>query len=68
LLYPVAQALDSVELDCDVELGGVDQLLNLQMGRRMMEVRGQQPQLVVTMPLVEGTDGSGAKMSKSKGN
>lgn len=68
LLYPVAQALDSVELDCDVELGGVDQLLNLQMGRRVMEVRGQQPQLVVTMPLVEGTDGSGAKMSKSKGN
>ncbi|MFI8854953.1 tyrosine--tRNA ligase [Streptomyces sp. NPDC053499] len=68
LLYPVAQALDSVELACDVELGGVDQLLNLQMGRRVMEVHGQQPQLVVTMPLVEGTDGSGAKMSKSKGN
>ncbi|CAL9401432.1 tyrosine--tRNA ligase [Streptomyces albus] len=68
LLYPVAQALDSVELACDVELGGVDQLLNLQMGRRVMEAHGQQPQLVVTMPLVEGTDGSGAKMSKSKGN
>nr|WP_180218080.1 tyrosine--tRNA ligase [Streptomyces albus] len=68
LLYPVAQALDSVELACDVELGGVDQLLNLQMGRRVMEAYGQQPQLVVTMPLVEGTDGSGAKMSKSKGN
>ncbi|WP_369203802.1 tyrosine--tRNA ligase [Streptomyces sp. PU-14G] len=68
LLYPVAQALDSVELACDVELGGVDQLLNLQMGRRIMEAHRQQPQLVVTMPLVEGTDGSGAKMSKSKGN
>ena len=68
LLYPIAQALDSAELRCDVELGGVDQLLNLQMGRRVMEAYGQQPQLVVTMPLVEGTDGSGAKMSKSKGN
>nr|WP_206441675.1 tyrosine--tRNA ligase [Streptomyces boncukensis] len=68
LLYPIAQALDSAELRCDVELGGVDQLLNLQMGRRVMEAYGQQPQLVVTLPLVEGTDGSGAKMSKSKGN
>ncbi|MFD7923201.1 tyrosine--tRNA ligase [Streptomyces sp. NPDC059740] len=68
LLYPVAQGLDSVALECDVELGGADQLLNLQMGRRLMELRGQQPQLVVTMPLIEGTDGSGAKMSKSKNN
>lgn len=68
LLYPIAQALDSAELRCDVELGGVDQLLNLQMGRRVMEAYGQQPQLVATMPLVEGTDGSGAKMSKSKAN
>ncbi|WP_016907263.1 tyrosine--tRNA ligase [Streptomyces xiaopingdaonensis] len=68
LLYPVAQSLDSAELGDDVELGGVDQLLNLQMGRRVMEAYGQQPQLVATLPLVEGTDGSGAKMSKSKGN
>nr|WP_206323615.1 tyrosine--tRNA ligase [Streptomyces sp. HNM0574] len=68
LLYPVAQGLDSVALECDVELGGVDQLLNLQMGRRLMEIRAQQPQLVATVPLIEGTDGSGAKMSKSKGN
>ncbi|MFI9718984.1 tyrosine--tRNA ligase [Streptomyces sp. NPDC052396] len=68
LLYPIAQGLDSVALDCDVELGGADQLLNLQMGRKLMELRGQQPQLVVTMPLIEGTDGTGAKMSKSKGN
>ncbi|MBB1252069.1 tyrosine--tRNA ligase [Streptomyces sp. OF3] len=68
LLYPIAQALDSVALECDVELGGADQLLNLQMGRRLMELRGQQPQLVITMPLIEGTDGTGAKMSKSKGN
>ncbi|WP_432096826.1 tyrosine--tRNA ligase [Streptomyces sp. bgisy100] len=68
LLYPIAQGLDSVALECDVELGGADQLLNLQMGRKLMELRGQQQQLVVTMPLIEGTDGSGAKMSKSKGN
>ncbi|MGX8905423.1 tyrosine--tRNA ligase [Streptomyces netropsis] len=68
LLYPIAQGLDSVALDCDVELGGADQLLNLQMGRKLMELRGQTPQLVVTMPLIEGTDGTGAKMSKSKGN
>ncbi|MER5783301.1 tyrosine--tRNA ligase [Streptomyces mobaraensis] len=68
LMYPIAQGLDSVALDCDVELGGADQLLNLQMGRKLMELRGQRPQLVVTMPLIEGTDGTGAKMSKSKGN
>ncbi|MFC6064448.1 tyrosine--tRNA ligase [Streptomyces ochraceiscleroticus] len=68
MLYPIAQGLDSVALACDVELGGADQLLNLQMGRKLMELKGQQPQLVVTMPLIEGTDGTGAKMSKSKGN
>ncbi|MGP4001924.1 tyrosine--tRNA ligase [Streptomyces sp. 8N706] len=68
LLYPVAQGLDSVALECDVELGGSDQLLNLQMGRKLMELHGQEQQLIVTMPLIEGTDGSGAKMSKSKGN
>ncbi|MEX2982177.1 tyrosine--tRNA ligase [Streptomyces sp. C36] len=68
LLYPIAQGLDSVALNCDVELGGADQLLNLQMGRKLMELKGQKPQLVVTMPLIEGTDGTGAKMSKSKGN
>ncbi|MGP4113775.1 tyrosine--tRNA ligase [Streptomyces sp. 4N509B] len=68
LIYPVAMAIDSAEIDADVELGGVDQLLNMQMGRRVMEIYGLAPQLVVTMPLIEGTDGSGAKMSKSKGN
>lgn len=68
LIYPVAMALDSVELDCDVELGGVDQLLNMQMGRRLMELHGQRPQMIVTSALIEGTDGSGAKMSKSKEN
>ncbi|ONK15283.1 tyrosine--tRNA ligase [Streptomyces sp. MP131-18] len=68
LIYPVAMAIDSAEIDADVELGGVDQLLNMQMGRRVMEIYGLTPQLIVTMPLIEGTDGSGAKMSKSKGN
>ncbi|MDT0344873.1 tyrosine--tRNA ligase [Streptomyces litchfieldiae] len=68
LIYPVAMAIDSAEIDADVELGGVDQLLNMQMGRRVMEIYGLEPQMIVTMPLIEGTDGSGAKMSKSKGN
>ncbi|MEO3752822.1 tyrosine--tRNA ligase [Streptomyces sp. B6B3] len=68
LIYPVAMAIDSAEIDAEVELGGVDQLLNMQMGRRVMEIYGLPPQLVVTMPLIEGTDGTGAKMSKSQGN
>ncbi|MBL1069142.1 tyrosine--tRNA ligase [Streptomyces sp. 7-21] len=68
LIYPVAMAIDSAEIDAEVELGGVDQLLNMQMGRRVMEICGKDPQLIVTLPLIEGTDGSGAKMSKSKGN
>ncbi|MBW1603674.1 tyrosine--tRNA ligase [Streptomyces sp. JJ66] len=68
LIYPVAMAIDSAELDCDLELGGVDQLLNMQMGRKVMEIYGLTPQLIAAMPLIEGTDGSGAKMSKSKGN
>jgi tyrosyl-tRNA synthetase len=68
LIYPVAMAIDSAEIDAGIELGGVDQLLNMQMGRRVMEVYGKKPQLIAAMPLIEGTDGSGAKMSKSKGN
>ncbi|MDT0321559.1 tyrosine--tRNA ligase [Streptomyces millisiae] len=68
LIYPVAMAIDSAEIDAEIELGGVDQLLNMQMGRRVMEIYGLDPQMIVTMPLIEGTDGSGAKMSKSKGN
>jgi tyrosyl-tRNA synthetase len=68
LIYPVAMAIDSAEIRAGVELGGVDQLLNMQMGRRVMEIYGLKPQLVAAMPLIEGTDGSGAKMSKSKGN
>ncbi|WP_069811988.1 tyrosine--tRNA ligase [Streptomyces sp. TP-A0874] len=68
LIYPVAMAIDSAEISADIELGGVDQLLNMQMGRKVMEIHGQRPQLIATMPLIEGIDGSGAKMSKSKGN
>ncbi|WP_211216231.1 tyrosine--tRNA ligase [Longispora albida] len=67
-LYSIVMALDSVAITADIELGGVDQLLNLQMCRKVMEVSGQVPELVVTTPLIEGTDGTGAKMSKSKGN
>ncbi len=68
LIYPVAMAIDSAEIEAGIELGGVDQLLNMQMGRRVMEIYGLKPQLIAAMPLIEGTDGSGAKMSKSKGN
>jgi tyrosyl-tRNA synthetase len=68
LLYAVVMALDSVEVRCDLEVGGVDQFLNLQMCRRVMELEGQDPELVATTPLLEGTDGTGAKMSKSRGN
>ena len=67
-VYSVVMAIDSVEIDADIELGGVDQLLNMQMGRKVMEITGRTPQLVVTMPLIEGTDGTGRKMSKSAGN
>lgn len=68
LIYSVVMALDSVEIDADVELGGIDQLLNMQMCRRVMENYGQTPEVVVATGLIEGTDGTGAKMSKSKGN
>lgn len=68
LLYSVAMALDSVEVNCDLEVGGSDQFLNMQMCRKVMEISGQEPELVATTPLIEGTDGTGAKMSKSRGN
>jgi tyrosyl-tRNA synthetase len=68
LLYSVAMALDSVEVCCDLEVGGVDQYLNMQMCRKVMEICGQEPELVAAGPLLEGTDGTGAKMSKSRGN
>ncbi|MCI5144206.1 MAG: tyrosine--tRNA ligase [Candidatus Electrothrix sp. AR3] len=66
-LYPLIQGYDSVALQADVELGGTDQLFNLLMGREMQRSRGQVPQAVLTMPLLEGLDGVN-KMSKSLGN
>jgi tyrosyl-tRNA synthetase len=67
LLYPLAQGYDSVKLECDVEMGGTDQLTNLLVGRQLQRDSGQPPQIVATVPLLEGTDGVD-KMSKSKGN
>ncbi|KAG9604849.1 hypothetical protein KCV01_g6307, partial [Aureobasidium melanogenum] len=66
-LYPLVQGYDSVALEADVELGGTDQKFNLLMGRALQEHHGQVPQIVLTMPLLEGLDGV-AKMSKSLGN
>jgi len=67
LLYPMAQAYDSVAVKADVELGGTDQLFNLLAGRELMEKSGMEPQVCLTLPLLEGTDGV-QKMSKSYGN
>ncbi len=67
LLYPIAQGYDSVALEADVELGGTDQKFNLLMGRELQRHYGQAPQIVLTTPLLEGTDGV-QKMSKSYGN
>jgi len=66
-LYPLVQGYDSVALQADVELGGTDQKFNLLMGRGLQEHHGQPPQIVLTMPLLEGLDGVN-KMSKSLGN
>ncbi len=66
-LYPLIQGYDSVALKADVELGGTDQLFNLLMGRELQRAAGQPPQVVLTMPLLEGLDGVN-KMSKSLGN
>lgn len=66
-LYPLIQGYDSVVLKADVELGGTDQRFNLLIGRELQREYGQQPQVVITMPLLEGTDGV-QKMSKSLGN
>ena len=65
--YPLAQGYDSVALRADVELGGTDQKFNLLVGRQLQEAYGQEPQIVLTMPLLEGLDGVN-KMSKSLGN
>jgi len=66
-LYPLLQGYDSVALKADVEIGGTDQTFNLLMGRFLQEQYGQEPQVVITMPLLEGLDGV-QKMSKSLGN
>jgi tyrosyl-tRNA synthetase len=66
-LYPLVQGYDSVAMKADVELGGTDQKFNLLVGRQLQEAYGQEPQVVLTMPLLEGLDGVN-KMSKSLGN
>ena len=66
-LYPLAQGYDSVALEADVEMGGTDQLFNLLVGRTLQAQYGQKPQVIVTLPLLEGLDGV-QKMSKSLGN
>ena len=66
-LYPIAQAYDSVALSADVELGGTDQTFNLLVGRDLQRAHGQEPQIALTLPLLEGLDGA-QKMSKSLGN
>src|SRR6185503_8543724 len=66
-LYPLVQGYDSVALRADVELGGTDQKFNLLVGRQLQQAYGQPPQIVLTMPLLEGVDGV-QKMSKSLGN
>lgn len=66
-IYPVLQAYDSVMISADLEMGGNDQIFNLLAGRDLMEKRGMEPQVALTMPLLEGTDGH-KKMSKSYGN
>ncbi len=66
-VYPLLQGYDSVAVEADVELGGTDQLFNLVIGRRVQERYGQRPQMVLTMPLLVGTDGA-KKMSQSLGN
>ncbi|MBI5498575.1 MAG: tyrosine--tRNA ligase [Deltaproteobacteria bacterium] len=70
ILYPLSQAYDSVALKADVELGGKDQLFNLMLGRDLMRTRGMEPQVILTGPILEGTDADpgGRKMSKSYGN
>jgi len=67
ILYPVVQAIDSVHLEADVELGGTDQKFNVLAGRQLQEALGKKPQSVVLMPILTGLDGS-QKMSKSLGN
>ena len=66
-LYPLVQGYDSVALEADVELGGTDQKFNLLMGRELQKNNNQEPQIILTMPILEGLDGV-QKMSKSLNN
>jgi len=68
LLYSYAQGVDSIVLEPDVEVGGRDQLLNFAHARKIMELHGQEPEIALTTPVLEGTSGDGRKMSKSLGN
>ncbi|GGE90155.1 tyrosyl-tRNA synthetase [Chishuiella changwenlii] len=67
LVYPILQAYDSVQIKADIEMGGTDQLFNCTMGRQLQETNGDEPQIVICMPLLRGTDGK-EKMSKSLHN
>ncbi|SIT26062.1 tyrosine--tRNA ligase [Chryseobacterium gambrini] len=67
LMYPVLQGFDSVQINCDIEMGGTDQLFNCTMGRQLQESHGKSPQIVMCMPLLKGLDGK-EKMSKSLNN
>ena len=66
-LYPLVQGYDSVALGCDVEMGGTDQKFNLLVGRHLQQIYGQEPQTIITLPLLEGLD-MALKMSKSSNN
>ena len=67
-LYPLVQGYDSVMLEADIEVGGTDQKFNLLVGRQFQQAHGQEPQVILTLPLLEGISGDGEKMSKSLGN
>ncbi|WP_419870051.1 tyrosine--tRNA ligase [Chryseobacterium sp. CT-SW4] len=67
LVYPILQGFDSVKIECDIEMGGTDQLFNCTMGRQLQETHGMSPQIVMCMPLLKGLDGK-EKMSKSLNN
>ncbi len=67
-MYPLVQGYDSVALGADIEVGGTDQKFNLLVGRQFQQAYGQEPQVILTLPLLEGTTGDGEKMSKSLGN
>lgn len=67
LVYPILQGFDSVQIECDIEMGGTDQLFNCAMGRQLQESHGKSPQIVMCMPLLKGLDGK-EKMSKSLNN